>query len=162
MNLGHVHSFRAAVLSALGLVFIALIGAIVHQPLLFPSLGPTIFVITLAPNEPISRFRNIIIGHGIGIISALMTTPVVGLVQQQFPYSEMIAQLAYGLAAALAVSLTILLQVTIHSLHPPAAATTMLLVLGGVRSEWSAIAFVMGSIILVAVYGELLRFLRKF
>lgn len=161
MNLGHVHSFRAAVLSALGLVFIALIGAIAHQPLLFPSLGPTIFVITLAPNEPTARFLNIIIGHSIGILSALITIPVIGLVLYQFPNSEMSTQLAYGLSAALAVSLTVMLQVKIRALHPPAAATTMLLVLGGVRAEWPAIMYVMGSIIFVAVYGELIRFLQK-
>lgn len=162
MNLGHIHSFRAAVLSALGLSFIALIGAIVHQPLLFPSLGPTIFVITLAPNEPIARFRNIIIGHGVGIISALITIPLIGMIQHQLSHSEMSIQLSYGLAAALAVSLTILLQVIIRALHPPAAATTMLLVLCGVKSDWPTIMFVMGSVIFVAFYGELIRFLQMY
>lgn len=77
------------------------------------------------------------------------------------PYSQMSTQLAYGLAAALAVSLTILLQVRIHALHPPAAATTMLIILGGVKSEFSGIVFIMGSVLIIAVYGELIRILQN-
>ena len=161
MNMTHIHSFRAAILSAVGILIIAAIGVVTHQPLLFPSLGPTIFVVTLAPNEPIVRFRNIILGHGLGIVSALMATPIIGLLQYKLCSSELCAQFGPGVAAALAVALTIILQVPVHALHPPAAATTMLLVLGGIKPEWQSIIIIMSSVLFIATYGELIKFMDK-
>ena len=161
MNMTHIHSFRAAILSAVGILIIAVIGVVTHQPLLFPSLGPTIFVVTLAPNEPIVRFRNIILGHGLGIVSALMATPIIGLLQYKLCSSELCAQFGPGVAAALAVALTIILQVPVHALHPPAAATTMLLVLGGIKPEWQSIIIIMSSVLFIATYGELIKFMDK-
>ena len=161
MNMTHIHALRAAILSALGISIIAVVGAFTHQPLLFPSLGPTIFVVTLAPNEPIVRFRNIIFGHGLGVVSALIATPITGLLQHQFCSSEFCAQLSPGAAAALAVALTIIMQAPVHALHPPAAATTMLLVLGGIKPEWRSIIIIMGSVLFIATYGELIKFIDK-
>ena len=162
MNITHIHSLRAAILSALGISIIAVVGVFTHQPLLFPSLGPTIFVVTLAPNEPIVRFRNIILGHGLGIVSALIAMPIAGLLQHQFCFSELCTQLGLGAAAALAVALTIIMQVPVHALHPPAAATTMLLVLGGIKPEWQSITIIMSSVLFIATYGELIKFIDKF
>ena len=161
MNMTHIHSFRAAILSAVGILIIAAIGVVTHQPLLFPSLGPTIFVVTLVPNEPIVRFRNIILGHGLGIVSALIATPIIGLLQYKLCSSELCAQFGPGVAAALAVALTIILQVPVHALHPPAAATTMLLVLGGIKPEWQSIIIIMSSVLFIATYGELIKFMDK-
>lgn len=43
------------------------LGMWAHQPWLFPSLGPTIFLQTVTPNESAARPWNTVRGHGVGI-----------------------------------------------------------------------------------------------
>jgi CBS-domain-containing membrane protein len=128
---------------------------------LFPSLGPTIFVVTLAPNERIVRFRNIIFGHGLGSISALVAIAIVRLFQHLFCSSELCSQFGPNAAAALAIALTMLMQVPAHAIHPPAAATTMLLVLGGIKAEWRSYIIIMSSVLIIAIYGELIKIIDR-
>ena len=45
-------------------------------------------------------------------------------------------------ATALAVSVTVGLQSVLNAQHPPAAATTMLVTLGGLKPNWSTVYIV--------------------
>lgn len=161
MRLKSIHSLRAAILSVIGISIIAFLSALTQKPFLFPSLGPTIFVITLAPHEPIARFRNIVFGHFAGIVAGIIAILISGVFQDQCSASVICLEFIPGLAAALAVAFTILLQLAVNAVHPPAAATTMLLVLGGTSIDLTSCIIIMASVLFVAVYGELLKYVAK-
>jgi hypothetical protein len=49
-----------------------------QQPWLFPSLGPTIFIHTVTPNQEAARPWNAFVGHGIGAVLAFLSLALLG------------------------------------------------------------------------------------
>jgi hypothetical protein len=45
-----------------------LLGLLVGRPLLFASLGPTVFAQAAQPQHPTSRFYNVVLGHPAGAV----------------------------------------------------------------------------------------------
>jgi CBS-domain-containing membrane protein len=60
-------------------------------------------------------------------------------------------------ATALAVSVTVGLQLALSAEHPPAAATTMLVTLGGLKPNWSTVSIVTIGVLLAAAFGVIVR-----
>ncbi|WP_437563213.1 hypothetical protein [Sorangium sp. So ce542] len=60
-------------------------------------------------------------------------------------------------ASVLAVTLTLLSQALLKAQHAPAAATTMLITLGGFKADGSDAATIAAGVLLVASPGELVR-----
>lgn len=137
-----------------------LLGLAAGNPWLFPSLGPTAFLQAANPQQPESRFYNTLVGHLLGIaaaVAAIMLTgalaePSVLATHQLYPHRVW--------ASALAVALTLLFQLLLRASHPPAAATTLLITLGGFNLSWKDISTIMVGVLVVAVFGEILRRLR--
>jgi hypothetical protein len=135
------------------------IGLIAGQPWLFPSLGPTAYLQVETPELKSARFYNTLVGHYIGIIAGLIgiaifslwTTPSVLVSHQLLP--------AWVGAAAIAVFLTIIINMGLRSSHPPAAATTLLVSLGAFRTP-SQISALIAGVLIIAVTGEILRRVR--
>jgi fumarate reductase subunit D len=59
-------------------------------------------------------------------------------------------------AAVIAILFTVLIPMLLHASHPPAAATTLLITLGAIKTVTEGIYLMIGVIIL-ALFGELLR-----
>jgi hypothetical protein len=100
---------------------------------LFPSLGPTAFLQAALPQQPTSRFDNVVAGHLIGAVVALVL--VLLIVPEGEPSTlELKALTARRLAASVvAVAVTLLVAIPVRvGLHPP-AATTLLFTLGPSR-----------------------------
>src|SRR3569623_152936 len=117
-------------------LIVGMLGLWAHQPWLFPSLGPTIFLQVLEPQQPSSRPYHIVVGHAIGIGAAVLA---VLLCAAESTPPVFIAHLLSGervSASALAVSLMLLGQVLLKAAHPPAAATVLLITLGAFKMAW--------------------------
>jgi hypothetical protein len=56
------------------------LAAISHTPLVFPSLGPTAFLLYFMPLQPTASPRNTIFGHAIGIGCGYAALCLMGLV----------------------------------------------------------------------------------
>jgi hypothetical protein len=54
------------------------LGFAFHQPWLFPSLGPTIFIHTMTPHQKAARPWNTFVGHGIGVAAAFVSLGLCG------------------------------------------------------------------------------------
>ncbi len=105
-----------------------------QQPWLFPSLGPTIFIHTVTPSQDAARPWNTFVGHAIGATAAF-SLALCGALNEP---SDMVAgqvPLARIAASTLAVALTIGIQISARAAHAPAAATTLLITLGGFQAD---------------------------
>lgn len=149
----------APIMGGILILIAGIIGLIAGQPWLFPSLGPTAYLQVENPGLPSARFYNTIVGHYVGIaagligiaIFSLWTTPSVLVSHQLLP--------AWVGAAAIAIFLTIIINMFLRSSHPPAAATTLLVSLGAFRTP-SQISALIAGVLIIAVVGEILRRIR--
>jgi hypothetical protein len=144
----------AALLSTLVMGIVGALGLWAGQPWLFPSLGPTIFLGAVSPNEPGARLWNTLVGHGIGVAAGFAALFLFGA--QDAPPALSAEALSAGRAAAtaLAVGATVALQLLANAQHPPAAATTMLITLGGLKPGWNTVFAIAVGVGLVAAFAE--------
>lgn len=137
-----------------------ILGVLLGQVWLFPSLGPTAFLQAQAPDLPMSRLYNTIVGHLIGIIAGYISVFMLRLDGSDATF--VIHHLTAGRmwASVIAVTLTLIGQIPLRATHAPAAATTLLISLGGFTRKWIDVADLVIGIVIVAIIGELFRWLR--
>ncbi|HZR14702.1 MAG TPA: HPP family protein [Acidimicrobiia bacterium] len=100
-----------------------------QEPLVFPSLGPTAFLLFYTPHIPSAWPRNTICGHLIGAGAGYLSLVVFGLTNTPAAIAHGVSGPRVG-AAALSLGLTALLMVWFKVPHPPAGATTLIVSLG--------------------------------
>jgi hypothetical protein len=152
-----VSPIYAAIVSASVMAVVGMLGLWGGQPWLFPSLGPTIFLCAVSPNEPGTRPWNIIVGHGVGVAAGFAALFVFGAQHEPPALGAEGLTAARVAATALAVGATVAFQFLVDARHPPAAATTMLITLGGLTAEWNTIFVIIVGVGLVATLGEGVR-----
>jgi CBS domain-containing membrane protein len=140
---------------------LALIGALAWwtgQPLLFPSLGPTLLLVLYSPTQPSARPQNVLIGHYVGVAAGLLAIWVTGLVGAP-PVTEAGTDGPRVVAAAVALALTAVVLRLLDRSHPPAGATTLIIALGLLDSA-SEVAAMAVSILLLTALCKLLELVR--
>jgi CBS domain-containing membrane protein len=111
------------------IALLALLALVSHNPFVFPSLGPTAFLLFFSPLAKTCTPRNTVFGHGIGILCGYGAYVVTGAGALPFGVHPGIFWPRI-LAAALSLSLTGGLMVLFGVSHPPAGATTLIISLG--------------------------------
>lgn len=143
------------------LVFIpGAIGWATGQPWLFPSLGPTAYLQATAARQKISRLYNVLMGHLVGIGAACLCVWIFQATQAPSVFGSNVVHHRRLWASVLAMALMVLLQVPLTALHPPAAATLLLITLGGFQLEWSAMRALFIGLAITGIAGEMIRRLR--
>jgi CBS-domain-containing membrane protein len=128
---------------------------LVKQPLLFPSLGATAFLIFETPMAEVGSPRNTIIGHSVGVAAAVLSLSIFGLLDAPSVY---VTGVSVGRIAAIALSVALtggILRV-LRSAHPPAGATTII-VASGLLVKPKQIADVLIGVLLLTIAGWLLN-----
>src|SRR6185437_8960595 len=108
---------------------LALLALVSRNPFVFPSLGPTAYLLFFSPLAKTCSPRNTIFGHGIGLICGYAAFVVTGAGALPFGVHAGIFWPRI-LAAALSLSVTGALMVLLEVSHPPAGATTLIVSLG--------------------------------
>lgn len=147
----------AAVVSGLAIGAIGALALAADQPWLFPSLGPTVFIQAVTPRASGARIWNTIVGHAIGLVARFVALFAFGAQYTPAVMSVEILSMQRVAATALAVSVTVGLQSVLNAQHPPAAATTMLVTLGGVKPNWSTVSIVTIGVLLAVALGVIVR-----
>lgn len=122
----------AAWVLANGTFTIFVLGAVAHwarSPLVFPSLGPTAFVLFFDPLGPQSSPRNALVGHAIGAAAGWALLVAFDLAGQPAAMGAGVPW-ARAAAAALSLGVTSALLALLRTPHAPAGATTLIVSLG--------------------------------
>ncbi|WIB65958.1 MULTISPECIES: HPP family protein [unclassified Curtobacterium] len=127
------------------------VGLVLRQPWLFPSLGPTVMLFFSAPRQPSSRPRNALVGHVVGLAAGYGAYLAFGLVgSPSAPAGGLTPR--YLLAAVVAVAVTTLVLHLLGMQHPPAGATTLIVALG-ILATPVAVLDMLGAVVLITVVG---------
>ena len=138
---------------------VGIISLLVNQPWLFPILGTTAYLQVEQPGNERSRFYNTTIGHYIGIVAGLVGITIFNLWNTPSIFSTYVLLPSVVGAVAIALPLTILINMLLRASHPPAAATALLVSLGAINTPISILALMMG-ILIIGIIGEIIRRIR--
>lgn len=150
----------APIASGFLMLTVGLLGLAFHQPWLFPSLGPTAFLQAEQPDQKTARFHNTVVGHLCGLAAGLLAVMVLGAATAPPVLATGELTPVRVWASVLAIALNMLLGFLLKASHPPAAATTLLISLGGFKPTVSDATQVVIGVLIVASVGEILRRIR--
>ena len=136
---------------SLAIAVLALMAHMAHSPLVFPSLGPTAFLLFYHPLAPQASPRNAVFGHLIGALAGWICLLVFGLADVPGAGLGIITWPRLG-AAALSIGVTIGLMEFWNVPHAPAGATTMIVSLG-LMSEWWQLGILMAAVVALVMLG---------
>lgn len=142
-----------------GFLSIAVVGLAVHflgQPLLFPSLSPTVFTIFRQPLSKGASPRNVVLGHMIAAAVGLALLWTFGLYGEPSVLGEGVT-LSRVFAAAGSVAATEAALILLRIPHPPAGTTTLLVALGLFTTARELISLAAGIVLVTAVSWVLNR-----
>jgi CBS-domain-containing membrane protein len=103
---------------------LALLALLTENPFVFPSLGPTAYLLFFSPLAEASSPRNTILGHAIGLVCGYLAFVFTGAGNVPFGIHPGIFWPRI-LAAALSLSATGAIMVLSRVNHPPAGATNL-------------------------------------
>ncbi len=130
------------------------------QPWLFAALGPSVVVIVSAPGQPSSRFHSVVVGHLSALLCAWLVVTLVGATGGANGMADGGVNIARIWGSAMAVAMTALLQPTLRAIHPPSAATALLITLGAYHLTWKNSLSMMGGVVMIALMGEWFQRIR--
>jgi CBS domain-containing membrane protein len=131
------------------IALLALLALVSRNPFVFPSLGPTAYLLFFSPLAKASSPRNTIFGHAIGILCGYGAFVVTGAGAMPFGTHPGIFWPRI-LAAALSLSATGALMVLLGVSHPPAGATTLIISLGIISKPRELVIIEVAVFLLVA------------
>ena len=128
---------------------LALLALVSRNPFVFPSLGPTAYLLFFSPLGKTSSPRNTILGHAIGLICGYAAFILTGAGTLPFGVHPGIFWPRI-LAAALSLSATGAFMVLLDISHPPAGATTLIVSLGIISRPRELVIIEVAVFLLVA------------
>lgn len=128
---------------------LALLAFVSGNPFVFPSLGPTAYLLFFSPLGRTSSPRNTVLGHAIGLICGYLAFVVTGAGAVPFGVHPGVFWPRI-LAAALSLSATGALMVLLDVSHPPAGATTLIVSLGIISKPGELVIIEVAVFLLVA------------
>ncbi|MGH9113995.1 MAG: HPP family protein [Acidimicrobiales bacterium] len=147
----------AGVNGIIAIAIMAIAAEATSQPFLFPSLGPTAFLLFYTPTQPAASPRNTISGHLVGVLAGYLALAVFGLTGDAPALVEGVTGARVG-AAALSLGLTSAVMVWLRVPHPPAGATTLIVSLG-ILHEPDQLAILMVAVVLLTAQAYVINHL---
>jgi CBS domain-containing membrane protein len=128
---------------------LALLSLVSGNPFVFPSLGPTAYLLFFTPLGRTSSPRNTVFGHAVGLICGYAAFVVTGAGTVPFGVYPGIFW-PRVLAAALSLAATGAVMVLLNTSHPPAGATTLIVSLGIISKPRELVVIEIAVFLLVA------------
>jgi CBS domain-containing membrane protein len=136
--------------AALTTFLLAGLDHVFHEPFIFPSLGPTIFILFFAPLSVQAAPRNVVGGQLLGIACGYLALMIFQL--QDAPADIFDLSTRQICSATLALSLTAGLMIWTGLLHAPAGATTLIVALGLVHTL-PHLVILFGAVVVAVIFA---------
>ena len=117
------------------------------EPFIFPSLGPTAFILFFASMSVQAAPKNVFCGQLIGLLSGIVGLVIFGLIG--VPSNFDVATWSRTGAIAVALGLSAALMVWLNIPHAPAAATAMIVALGVMETSMHLVVFIVAVALLI-------------
>lgn len=145
----------AFVFGSIALSLLGLLAYLADEPLIFPSLGPTAFLLFHRPTASAACPRNAIQGHLIGVCAGVAALAIFGLLSSPDALSTGVT-VPRALAAGFSLGATGGLMVLLDRGHPPAGATTLIVSLGLLHQPHDLVVL-MGAVAILLMLGVLVH-----
>lgn len=137
--------------SAISIALMTLVAMVTSQPLVYPSLGPTAYLLFDRPHSAAAAPRAVFLGHLIGVAAGYASLAAFGLRHAPSTLQNGLVAGRIG-ATAMSLGLTAAGMVLLRSWHAPAGATTLIVSLGLlIRPE--QLGTLMGAVVLLILQG---------
>lgn len=143
----HVLGVFAFANGLISIGLLSLVAWITREPFVFPSLGPTAFLLFYSPNLPAASPRNTVLGHLIGVLAGFGSLALFGLLDAG-PATVHGVTLARVGAAALSLAVTAGAMAWLDLPHPPAGATTLIVGLGILTQPLQLVVLMVAVVVL--------------
>jgi len=137
-------------------LLIAVIGVLAWAtglPALFPSLGPSAFVLATFPESEASDARRVVVSHTMGVVAGLAAYSLLAggiVVTGQIPPLSL-PGLRLAASGVGAIVLTVMGMIHLGVRHPPACATTLIVALGLLSSSLEGVLIIAAVAVLVGM-----------
>ena len=149
MKIDYQKSLSALVAGIGGMTCITTISFLnIHSsiPWLMASFGATMVILFVLPSSPLARPRNIIFGHIITTIIGLVILKLLGVNEWSM---------------GIAVGLAILLMILSDTIHPPAGANPLIVMLSDQHWDFLFMPVISGTLLIVFIGYFFHRFISK-
>ncbi|MEU8246902.1 HPP family protein [Nonomuraea sp. NPDC048916] len=149
-----VRSLYTGLNSFISICLMAVIAYNTDAPFVFPSLGPTAFLLFYTPLAASASPHNALVGHLIGVLAGWFSLAVTGLLSVPPDLEKIDGQRI--LACAIALGLTCGLMPIFQAAHPPAGATTLIVSLGLLRTP-THLLIMMVAVFVIVIQGFIIN-----
>lgn len=146
-----VRALLAFLSSALSIGLMTAVALVTAQPLVFPSLGPTAYVLFDRPHSAAAAPRTVFLGHLVGVGAGYASLVAFGLRHTASTLHGGLVPSRIG-ATALSLGLTAAGMVLFRCWHAPAGATTLIVSLG-LLTRPEQLGTLMGAVVLLIAQG---------
>lgn len=133
----------------LTIAVLAGLAVVTRSPFVFPSLGPTAFLLYFSPTSVTASPRHALLGHAVGLVCGYGSLWCTGLAHAPAA-TIMGVTWARVIAAALSLASTGALLILLRVVHAPAAATTLIVSLGIITAPWQLVIIEVAVVAMVA------------
>jgi CBS domain-containing membrane protein len=130
------------------IALLAVLAMVTGTPMVFPSLGPTAYLLFSTPVDRTASPRNTLLGHAVGILCGYAALLLTGLADSPTAMIEGVT-LARTICAALALATTGALMILLNVSHAPAGATTLIVALGIITKPHDLVIIELAVVLLV-------------
>ncbi|MCK6447475.1 MAG: HPP family protein [Planctomycetes bacterium] len=144
-----------ALVSGVAMVLLGAAALALKAPMLFPAIGASAWVVFRHPEAPPAAPRNVLLGHGLGaVIGWIALWGCVGF-EARGSLADL-AQWQYVASGATALGATVFVLELLRVVHPPAAATTMIVGMG-LLPKLVHLAAIVGAALGLVLIARVLR-----
>ncbi|MFC7174330.1 HPP family protein [Haloplanus litoreus] len=147
-------------------VLFAVLGAIAWlsgQPFVFPSLGPSAFLLAFERRGNRTRLGRVVASHAIGGVAGLLAYTLLGagVILTATPSPGSAAGLHLVASGVCSIVLTSWGMIATGTNHAPACATTLIVSLGLLSTPGQVGLIVVSVVVLVGVHGAVVEGFRR-
>lgn len=160
-----VHRRRIATSLYAGLLILLLgvIAWVSGQPFIFPSLGPSAFILAFEREQQRRRSVRIVLSHALGAVAGVLAYTLLAgditITASIAPFSA--AGFRLAASATLSIAATSWAMIATDAVHPPACATTLIVSLGLLSTPLQVVIIVLSVLVLVAFHAAVVVGYRR-